>query len=515
MNASASGGAQAGVGRTPAQPAAGLLLGGRYRLRELLGEQDGSAAWRATDEVLARTVAVRTLPPGSRRAGEVTAAARAAAKVGDPRLALVLDADDGADPPYIVTEWPSGARLSDLLATGPVGPWRAARMIARAAAALATAHEAGLAHLCLNPDALWCDDDEVKITGLGIAAALTGTTDADPALADTRGLAWLLYAALTGYWPGPGGTALPAAPRSGGRVRSPSQVRPWVPASISAVTCRALAAEGCGGPPIYGPAQLSMELEAIIRPGWPPLAVPVPRQPPGPAGAVTPPSPWPTWPSSPSPVTPPSARPTRPLPAIPPPALRLPWKLLAIIVLAGLLAAGGWLLARALTGPGRPRAAAPGTQHGATASRLVPVSVSAFGPRGSTDGDNPGLARFAIDASPATAWHTDWYTTADFGNLKPGTGLLLDMGRPVTLASVQVTLGSIPGADLELRAGDAPALASLAPVAQATDAGGVLRLHPAQPARCRYLLLWFTRLPPDPSGTFQVSVSDIRVNGSP
>ena len=38
-------------------------------------------------------------------------------------------------------------------------------------------------------------------------------------------------------------------------------------------------------------------------------------------------------------------------------------------------------------------------------------------------------------------------------------GLLLDLGRPVTVTSAQITLGSIPGADVELRAGNLPALA--------------------------------------------------------
>ena len=47
-----------------------------------------------------------------------------------------------------------------------------------------------------------------------------------------------------------------------------------------------------------------------------------------------------------------------------------------------------------------------------------------------------GGAYRAIDASRATAWRTDWYTTARFGNLYPGTGLLLDMGHPVTITGV-------------------------------------------------------------------------------
>ncbi len=270
MSARAPGGARAGPEPPSAQPAAGTRLGGRYRLWERLSERGGSAEWRATDEVLARPVAVRTFTPGS-RARQAAAAARAASRVGDARLARVFDADDRAEFPYIVTEWPVGERLGELLAAGPLDPWRAARMIADAAEAVTAAHAAGLAHLCLGPDSLWCDPQgNVQITGLGIAAALTGARAADPALADTRGLARLLYAALTGYWPGPGQTALPPAPRDGQEVRCPGQVRPGIPASICAVTCQALSGQASAtAPPISGPAQLAMELAAIARPGQP------------------------------------------------------------------------------------------------------------------------------------------------------------------------------------------------------------------------------------------------------
>jgi len=173
------------------------------------------------------------------------------------------------------------------------------------------------------------------------------------------------------------------------------------------------------------------------------------------------------------------------------------------------LGGGGWLAVREVTAPHRPSGAAVAAQA------LTPVSATAFGPLGGSDGDNPELARLAIDGSPATAWRTQWYTTAAFGNLKPGTGLLLDMGRPVTITSVQIMLGAITGADLQLRAGDEPVLADLRPVAQATDGGGVITMRPARPAKARYLLLWFTRLPPDSSGTFEAIIYDLRLHGTP
>ncbi len=160
--------------------------------------------------------------------------------------------------------------------------------------------------------------------------------------------------------------------------------------------------------------------------------------------------------------------------------------------------------------PSTARSAAPSAPP---LSPLTPVSVVAFGPGGAGQGDNPQLASLAIGGNPATPWNTDWYATADFGNLQAGTGLLLDMGRPVTITSVQITLGSTPGADLQLRTGNTPALADLSTAATATNAGGVLQLRLTGSAPGRYLLIWFTKLPPDSSGTFQALVSGISLKG--
>jgi len=176
----------------------------------------------------------------------------------------------------------------------------------------------------------------------------------------------------------------------------------------------------------------------------------------------------------------------------------------AAAIVAALLGTAGWLLA--------DRPAAPSHRAAAAQIRsLRPVREAAFGPRGEGDGDNPALARLAVGR--AAGWHSHWYTTAAFGNLKPGTGLLLDMGHSVTITSAEVRLGSVPGADLQLRLGGMPMLADLLPVARAGNAGGEVRLKLARPARARYVLIWFTRLPPDSAGTFRASVSGVRVYG--
>ena len=153
----------------------------------------------------------------------------------------------------------------------------------------------------------------------------------------------------------------------------------------------------------------------------------------------------------------------------------------------------------------RPRSARVALQW------LVPVSATAFGPSGLASGDNNQLAPLAIDSSQLTAWKSDWYRSAAFGGLQSGTGLLVDLGRPVRLATVVIRLGWPRGASLRVIAELRPHPPTSRGVAQVTDAGGLVRLRPPRPVLTRYLVIWFTLLPPDGTGTFQASVYDIGV----
>ena len=203
----------------------GTKLGGRYRLEDRVAGASGWVAWKAIDEILARAVTVVTFADGFPRVEEVLTAARAASRLTDARLAQVFDVEDTWDNAYIVMEWAAGDTLDDLIAAGPVEPVAGARIIAEAADAMSAAHAAGIAHLCLTPDSLrWTSGGGVKVTGIGTDAALSGTTAEDPELADTRGLGRLLYAVLTGLWPGPDYPALPTAPFADGHPRRPRQV---------------------------------------------------------------------------------------------------------------------------------------------------------------------------------------------------------------------------------------------------------------------------------------------------
>ena len=170
------------------------------------------------------------------------------------------------------------------------------------------------------------------------------------------------------------------------------------------------------------------------------------------------------------------------------------------------------------TSPSAPETSSPPSSPRAPilgAGPLAPFGATAYGPGGLGSGDDSSHASLAIDASTATAWQTDWYRSAAFGNLQAGTGLLIDMGRPVTIATVRLTLGPAPGADLQLLTGNEPERSRLHDQASADDAGRNVTLRMARPESARYLLIWFTLLPPDSTGTFQVSVYHVRLEGTP
>jgi hypothetical protein len=260
--------------REPAQPEA-VLLDGRYRLDALVGRVGGTTLWRAADQLLCRPVAVHLLPAWRQVPPDLAAAVQACARVSDRRLATVFDVDYDADRRYIVSEWVSDPNLEQLLRSGLPGPALATAIIAEAAEALAVAHQAGRPHLRLSARSMHWGSSGLKITGLGIDAALSADalpeasplSAADAAVADTTALARVLYALLTGCWPGDERTALPSAPRHRIGLCEPRQLRPEVPPKLNAIVCHTLREQaGWGTPSISAPAELAMALRATLSP---------------------------------------------------------------------------------------------------------------------------------------------------------------------------------------------------------------------------------------------------------
>ncbi len=486
----------------------GTRLGGRYRLEDRLAAAGGWSAWKAIDEILARPVSVITFVSGFPRLEQVVTGARAASRLTDTRLTQVFDVEDNWDHPYIVLEWPVGDTLADLLATESMEPAAGARIVAEAAAAIAAAHAAGLAHLCLQPEAVrWTASGGVKVTGLGIDAALAGITADDPELTDTIGLGSLLYAALTGMWPGADHPDLPPAPMSEGRPRRPRQVRAGLPASLDDITSRALGLGGQNDHPFDSPAELSAALAAAIPPvPIPPAAVPRRDQRTDQrrydAGATR----------SLGGQREPAYRQREP-------AYRQPGQrgsagrvavaaFVAVAVVIGLSAAALHFLHTRT--PAHSQAGKPGSSssrntgpRGVTV--LTPQAANGFdayhGAAQDPLDENNSMAANVLDGNSA-GWQTEQYIGSPFfGNLKPGSGLILNMGKPVTITSVTIEFGAMPGANVELKEGDSDARSaqneqSMVTVAARDDVSGSQTFTIAKPVTDQYLVVWFTKLPP-------------------
>jgi hypothetical protein len=149
---------------------------------------------------------------------------------------------------------------------------------------------------------------------------------------------------------------------------------------------------------------------------------------------------------------------------------------------------------------------------------LTPVSDEAL------DETNDNSAA-AIDGNPATSWQTQFYRDNPvFGGLKGGSGLVIDMGRPVTLSSVTVTFGSIAGTDVQIRIGtpsgqlppssttsqaDMDFANAMTTVAQQTDVSNTVTFPVHSTAKGQYVLIWFTKLAPMQANSHQKYQADI------
>ncbi|MER6994599.1 serine/threonine-protein kinase [Streptomyces sp. NPDC000410] len=195
---------------------AGSLLAGRYRLTESIGRGGMGKVWRAQDELLHRTVAVKELTAGM-YASEADRAvlhartqkeARAAARITHPNVVTVHDVLEHDDRPWIVMQYVDGPSLADAAKQagasgeqGPSGqqsgqpsgqsgqrsgqsgqsgqsgrsgcirPTEAARIGVYVLAALRAAHAAGVLHRDVKPgNVLLATDGRVLLTDFGIAA---------------------------------------------------------------------------------------------------------------------------------------------------------------------------------------------------------------------------------------------------------------------------------------------------------------------------------------------------------
>ncbi|MFD7341304.1 serine/threonine-protein kinase [Streptomyces violascens] len=158
----------------------GLLIAGRYRLGETIGQGGMGRVWRAADEILDRQVAVKEMrineldAEDSRIRRERTLReARATARIDHPNVVRVYDVvAEESDRLWIVMELVESRSLEKLLLEdGPVAPREAARIGIGLAAALVEVHAVGVLHRDIKPgNVLLGPGGRVVLTDFGIAA---------------------------------------------------------------------------------------------------------------------------------------------------------------------------------------------------------------------------------------------------------------------------------------------------------------------------------------------------------
>ncbi|WP_328911188.1 protein kinase [Streptomyces sp. NBC_00234] len=166
--------------------AGGSVAGGRYQLRDLLGEGGMASVYLAYDSALDRQVAIKTLHTELGREQSFRERfrreAQAVAKLQHTNIVSVFDTGEdelgGALMPYIVMEYVEGQPLgsvlqSDIQQYGAMPAEKALKVTADVLAALETSHEMGLVHRDIKPgNVMMTKRGVVKVMDFGIARAM-------------------------------------------------------------------------------------------------------------------------------------------------------------------------------------------------------------------------------------------------------------------------------------------------------------------------------------------------------
>ncbi|HVE14362.1 MAG TPA: protein kinase [Elusimicrobiota bacterium] len=152
------------------------LLAGKYELSRVLGRGEAGQVWEARDRSLDRAVAVRrvAVPEGDADArARCLERAQVLASLRHPNLVDIYEILEHPTGVYMVFELLRGQTLAALLsARGRLPSRDALRVVQGVAAALACAHERGLAHGNLSPaNVLVTEQGLVKVMDLGLAGA--------------------------------------------------------------------------------------------------------------------------------------------------------------------------------------------------------------------------------------------------------------------------------------------------------------------------------------------------------
>ncbi|GGS53783.1 hypothetical protein GCM10010156_10650 [Planobispora rosea] len=156
----------------------GRRVAGRYHLLEPIGRGGMGVVWKAHDELLDRTVAVKEVRYSAALGEDVQTLnrrmmreARAAARLTHPNVVIVYDVIEENEQPWIVMQLVPSRSLGQVLREdGPLPPRRVAEIGLALLAALHSAHDAGVLHRDVKPEnVLLADNGRVVLTDFGIA----------------------------------------------------------------------------------------------------------------------------------------------------------------------------------------------------------------------------------------------------------------------------------------------------------------------------------------------------------
>lgn len=263
------------------------VLDGRYALEALVGSGGMADVYRAKDQLLERTVAVKILHQQYENDTEFITRfqreAKAAARITHPNIVNVYDVGVAEGRHYIVMEYVPGRTLKERIKEeGPVPVPQALQIARQIAGALAQAHANNLVHCDIKPhNILVMPDGNVKVADFGIARAVTESTMTyndnimgsvhyfSPEQArgtmitpksDVYSLGVLLYEMLSGRIPFDGNTAVSIARKHLEEDPQPlHMIAPGIPPVVEALVTRMMAKDPAQRP------DSSMLVQDIVR----------------------------------------------------------------------------------------------------------------------------------------------------------------------------------------------------------------------------------------------------------